>query len=83
MKTARQKAEEFVSSKLTCGSKGEHELWVGHVVTLLKEQDRDTRHACAEAVITSDLSWTPKREMDEVIATNMAHSIIMNARGIV
>ncbi len=45
MKTADEKAEQFIRDFVETGRFGKDSL-----VTLLKEQDRDTRHACADAV---------------------------------
>ena len=50
MKTAEQKVNEFLKRHVrSFTNKQEREL-----IILLKEQDRDTRHACAEAVINSE-----------------------------
>jgi hypothetical protein len=48
------------------------------LVILLKEQDRDTRHACAEAVIA--LPTIPMTE--SLINKDAAHNTIMNTRAI-
>lgn len=58
---------------------------------LLKDQDRDTRHACAEAVITmkverTKMSTNRGRFVGEVIPTTLedvkaaAHNIVINCR---
>ena len=71
MKTAEEKAIE-VCKYLKLPEKG-----VAFVVIqkALKEQDRDTRHACAEAVI----SLHPHGEV--MISITQAHAACMNARG--
>lgn len=46
MKTAREKAEYWLNNNVA----GWDEAQLKCLATLLKEQDRDTRHACAEAV---------------------------------
>ena len=78
VKTAKEKAEEFLSEwKLS------QQDWAINALTiLLKEQDRITRHACAEAIVSSGLAWLPKQGMDEVIEVNMAESIIMNTKAV-
>jgi hypothetical protein len=45
------------------------------IVRLVKKQDRDTRHACAEAVIALSTE-------SNVIDADAAHSGCMNAKGI-
>ncbi len=42
----------------------------------LKKQDRDTRHACAEAVLKMD------EPLDSSAAPSMAHDICMNTRAV-
>jgi hypothetical protein len=44
---------------------------------LIKEQDRDTRHACAEAVIQCD-----KDASGECIVVSEAHSACMNTQAV-
>ena len=63
MKTAVEKAEEWMEDKDWLYHKNESYLlfrgdWrdvVDSLTTLLKEQDRDTRHACLEAIREVDL----------------------------
>jgi len=43
---------------------------------ILKEQDRDTRHACAEAVCAV---YTGERVMSKAEIVNAAHAACMNA----
>jgi hypothetical protein len=47
MNTAKQKAEYWLNDNVAGWSNTQ--LWA--LTALLKEQDRNTRHACAEAVI--------------------------------
>lgn len=73
MKTAGEKAQavvaELVSMEGGCGMDIFDDTELEAAITLaLKEQDRDTRHACAEAVLVC-------KEGD-------AHSACMNARAI-
>lgn len=49
------------------------------IILVLKEQDRDTRYACADAVIqikSTDALWTTQRAIDA------AHAACMNAQAI-
>lgn len=60
------------------------------IVTALKEQDRDTRHACAEAVIqlprcltANDNSiYNHRIEVCDAIDVDAAHAACMNARAV-
>lgn len=47
MKTAEQKAEDFIK-KLSLGSY--RTVLIGGLIELIKEQDCNTRHACADAI---------------------------------
>ena len=49
------------------------------LILALKEQDRDTRHACAEQVI-SGAFWSDTADAD-VVRANWAHDTIMNCAG--
>ena len=50
------------------------------LVILLKEQDRDTRHACAEAVLSCrEVCETPTG--DSAISPDDAHEAVLNCRG--
>lgn len=46
------------------------------ILTYLAEQDRDTRHACANAVLDIE------RGTDDLIDSGAAHDVCMNARAI-
>lgn len=47
---------------------------------LLKEQDRDTRHACAEAILYSDWNHMDVDGVTEVISVDIAHNICINTK---
>jgi hypothetical protein len=59
MKTAREKADEllekllYLDLKTEAGIDGAKEF----ITTAIKEQDRDTRHACSEAVLAVDYEY--------------------------
>ena len=71
MKTAQEKAQEWLNENIALWSVGQ----LNALTTLLKEQDRDTRHACAEAVIQH--GGAPALEM-----IDMCHVACMNARAV-
>lgn len=50
MKSAKEKAEYWLDMNVSGYTKQQ----VTSLETLLKHQDRDTRHACADAVIDAD-----------------------------
>jgi len=72
MKTVQDKAEIWLDQYFVVWNKSHFRS----LVLLLKEQDRDTRHACAEAVL----------QMDEPLSTTsaglIAHDICMNTRAV-
>jgi len=72
MKTAEEKAKKFFSDHLIMPNKT---MIIG-LERLLKEQDRDTRHACAEAVLQMD------EPLDSSNAPSMAHNICMNVKAV-
>lgn len=72
MKTARDKAEYWLNDNVA----GWNDVHLRTLTTLLKEQDRDTRHACAEAVLQMD------EPLDPSAAPLIAHDICMNTRAI-
>lgn len=59
------------------------ENWNDHVAEILlsfaRSQDRDTRHACAEAVAAV---YTGELVMSKVEIVNAAHQACMNARSV-
>jgi hypothetical protein len=65
MKTAKEKAINWLQEMdLPCS-----EWNIDALAKLLKEQDRDTRHACAQAVVDDYTGWH-------------AHDTIMNVRAV-
>jgi len=74
-KTAHEKAKEFLlRSNPLCTVNEVMELEM-----LLKEQDRDTRHACAQKIM--DLGAAHSGD-DDLIERGVAHAACMNARSI-
>lgn len=68
METAKDKAKEWIKSQRAIYSVG----MIDSLERLLKEQDRDTRHACAEACIT-----------DETHTNNeFFHDVCMNVKAV-
>lgn len=76
MKTAEERAKETVDEWLANPEKGLCKI----IENALKEQDRDTRHACAEAVLA--LSWWATNDRDSTIAIDRdaAHAACMNVK---
>lgn len=70
MKTLDEKAKE-TCRKLKLP---ENSLSFSVIRLALKEQDRDTRHACAEAVLA-----IPGETGDDLIDVGLAHNACMNA----
>ena len=79
MKTAEEKAKEFI---VKFG--GYLRVEVVHELTkLIKEQDRDTRHACAEAVISLDGYMNgPPFGCSKMILADEAHSACINVKAV-
>lgn len=81
---ALRKKAEFWLAMNVAGYTDKH---IDCLVILLKEQDRDTRHACAEAVldikerhkVTINAVWQSYEE--ETVCLGLAHAAIMNCRG--
>ena len=72
MKTVDEKVNDFlIANAGTRNNKQERALKL-----LLLEQDRDTRHACAEAVSQMD------EPLDPSAAPSMAHDICMNVKAV-
>ena len=74
MKTAREKAEAWLEQKVPGYSTDQ----LLGLTVLLKQQDRDTRHACAEAVsgMIADNVFTDSLARDETF------SAIMNTKAV-
>ena len=71
MKNAIDKAEQWLNDNLEVWNKEQ----LKSLILLMKEQDRDTRHACAEAVIQCD-----KDVSGECIWVDDAHSACINVK---
>ena len=69
-KTAEEKALEWINSQNLIYS----DNMVKSLSLLLKQQDRDTRHACAEAVIQ-------QADAPAIDMISRCHNACMNARG--
>ena len=80
MKTAREKAEEWFNDLAPCAVKSESniESLSRFIENIKKEQDRDTRHACADSVngMTADNVFTDSLARDETF------SAIMNTKSV-
>lgn len=72
MKTAKEKAEYWLNHNMDYWCKDE----LDSLITLLKEQDRDTRHACAEACLTA----TQNENLH--IVSKAYHDICMNTKAV-
>jgi len=70
MKTAQDKAEQWLDDNVPEWTATQFRA----LTVLLKEQDRDTRHACAEAVVNCDDDVS-----GECIWKDDAHSACINA----
>lgn len=74
VKTAKEKIEEFCKENGLSVTSIEFSL-----LRLLKEQDRDTRHACAEAIMTLQREpWNGK----SIISVDEAHAACMNVKAV-
>lgn len=81
MKTAKEKVKEFVASNRLGMDPEEMEFFERDLVKLLKEQDRDTRHACAEVVINlPEVCETPTG--GSAISPDDAHAACMNVKAV-
>jgi hypothetical protein len=89
MKSAEDKARDFVSALPLSVAVVRKEV-EALTVRLLKEQDRDTRHACAEAVIqlpecltaNDNAIYDCRGEICDAIPTNAAHDACMNVKAV-
>jgi hypothetical protein len=72
MKSVDEKVNDFLIANIgTWNTKQERAL-----KRLLLDQDRDTRHACAEAVLQMD------EPLDSSAAPSIAHNICMNTKAV-
>lgn len=78
-KTVKEKALEFLNCDEWKISKANKVKMEKALILLLKEQDRDTRHACADAVLSvAEVCETPTG--GSAISPDDAHSACMNVR---
>lgn len=79
MKTVIQKTDELLEQLLGCDLRTE--IGIDKAKKLirlaLKEQDRDTRHACAEAILECNEDFRGVRIWDDY-----AHDAVMNAKAV-
>jgi len=79
MNTATCKTDTLLEEIIYCDLRTE--VGIDKAKTLirrsLKEQDRDTRHACAEAVVA-----IPGETGDDLIDAGLAHAACMNVKAI-
>ncbi len=71
MKPVREKAEDWLKKNGMIYSTEA----VSSLALLLREQDRDTRHACAEAVIQCE-------DVPDEDKIQCCHNVVMNTRAI-
>jgi hypothetical protein len=78
MKTAKEKATRWAIDNAP--DYPHYIELVDSLTTLLKEQDRDTRHASAESVLSLD---GPKGSVgSEWVEKDLAHAAIMNTKAV-
>jgi hypothetical protein len=80
MKTVEERAKEFIESlDLSCESQAvkiEKKL-----ITLLKEQDKITRHACAESILLMPHGYAA-RTSNKVVSVDEVERAIINTKAI-
>ena len=78
MKTAADKSSEFVQKNVVLSRHCDIKYTdvIESLIKLLKEQDRDTRHACADALESCDMMD------DKWIRFDAAESAIMNTKAV-
>lgn len=76
MTTAREKADAWIRRSVSIYS----DSMIDSLEKLLKEQDRDTRHACAEAVL--QCNEDNEDVSGECILKDDAHAACINAIGV-
>lgn len=76
MKTAEEKASEWLDDNMPAP----HDDDVASLAILIKEQDRDTRHACAEAVMRVKSKYADFSI--EVCWKDEAHDACMNTKAV-
>lgn len=86
MKTVEEKARALLDE--TCVSGAAFNRLLRAITLALKEQDRDTRHACAEAVVSLEGCTTsndnaiygPHGEICKAVSVDEAQAACMNVR---
>ncbi len=78
MKTAEEKAIEWLNDMMPGFDKKYNGIEMYSLIVLLKEQDRDTRHACAEAVMES----SGMIGSASLITRSFAHDACMNVKAV-
>ncbi|MCK4843060.1 MAG: hypothetical protein KAT04_14460 [Methylococcales bacterium] len=73
MKTVEEKASEVINDSLCMCSESALEA---RIIKLLKEQDRDTRRACAEAVLNCP------EDMSSTNLKDCAHNACINVKAV-
>lgn len=83
MKTAKERAIEIVQQMRTNMDIPKHleDGLVGRITLALKDQDKITRHACAEAVLNLD-DTDDAVDQDGLIDVYKAESVIMNTKAV-
>lgn len=83
MKTAKQKAEEFIGNIVKHkGCLAYDEYCIDRLTKLLREQDRYTRRACAGAVLGCKEPGCSPFDGSNVIRMEDAHSAVMNTKAV-
>ena len=79
MKTAIDRAKEFVGNPVMPESV--KEAFIQSVVRLVKEVDRDTRHACAGNIQNMDYGYAAKTNR-KVVSVDKAFNVVMNTKAV-
>jgi molecular chaperone DnaK (HSP70) len=80
--TAKEKAKAIADYLRIATRKVTPDEIEAAVLKALKEQDRDTRHACAEAVISIPPEIFDTDKDDCLISADKAHAACMNTKAI-
>lgn len=79
MKTTEDKAKQ-IASEFFDESSGHYESLHYQILQALKEQDRDTREACAKAVLSLPWECQQDHEPDCTISRDDAHAACLNTK---
>lgn len=85
MKTAEEKAEMFVFENIKCKTQVEFDHYKSEITLLLKEQDRDTRHACVESVLdlpTENVHESRFNFQPDLVSVDDVTGAIMNTKSV-